>query len=136
MAELMPHYKARMPSYWLAPKGNSVAETEVPHPFAGNFPEGYNPSDGDTQVLDPLGGIAGPVLPSTDITAITAAVAPAPAVISAANCIPPATTALLISEAPTASPLTLWTVGQHVILGDGSVAHWDSAAWAAGLAPA
>ena len=33
-----------------------------------------------------------------------------------------------------ASPLTAWTTGQHVILGDGSFAHWDSDSWAAGKA--
>lgn len=36
----------------------------------------------------------------------------------------------------TASPLTAWTVGQYVELGDGSRAYWDSAAWAVGEAPA
>jgi hypothetical protein len=31
---------------------------------------------------------------------------------------------------------TAWTVGQYVVLGDGSHAHWDGAAWDAGDAPA
>lgn len=35
-----------------------------------------------------------------------------------------------------ASPLTLWTVGQSVVLQDASNAYWDSAAWAVGIAPA
>jgi hypothetical protein len=34
----------------------------------------------------------------------------------------------------TASPATAWTTGQRVNLGDGSSAHWTSAAWAAGPA--
>jgi hypothetical protein len=35
----------------------------------------------------------------------------------------------------TASPATAWTTGQHVVLGDGSRAYWDGAAWVAGVAP-
>lgn len=35
-----------------------------------------------------------------------------------------------------ANPLTLWTVGQNVVMGDTNPAHWDGAAWAAGVAPA
>jgi hypothetical protein len=33
-----------------------------------------------------------------------------------------------------ANPATAWTAGQHIILRDGSLAHWTSAAWAAGAA--
>lgn len=36
----------------------------------------------------------------------------------------------------TASPTTKWTVGQYVDLKDGSKAHWNGTAWAAGAAPA
>jgi len=35
----------------------------------------------------------------------------------------------------TATPATAWTSGQYVKLGDGSSAHWDGAAWVAGIAP-
>lgn len=35
-----------------------------------------------------------------------------------------------------ASPLTLWTVGQHMVLDDASEAYWDSLAWQVGQAPA
>jgi hypothetical protein len=34
----------------------------------------------------------------------------------------------------TASPLTAWTTGQCVILGDNSQAHWNGTIWAAGAA--
>lgn len=34
----------------------------------------------------------------------------------------------------TADPDTAWTTGQHVVLGDGSQAHWNGTAWAAGAA--
>lgn len=33
-----------------------------------------------------------------------------------------------------ASPLTAWTTGQYVPLGDGSKAHWSSTAWVTGVA--
>jgi hypothetical protein len=32
----------------------------------------------------------------------------------------------------TASPLSAWTTGQHVVLGDASHAHWDSDSWETG----
>lgn len=35
-----------------------------------------------------------------------------------------------------ADPLTLWTVGQTIVTADTNDNHWDSAAWAAGAAPA
>lgn len=38
-------------------------------------------------------------------------------------------------DAVTASPATVWSTGSFVTLGDGSLAHWDGAAWAAGVAP-
>lgn len=34
----------------------------------------------------------------------------------------------------TADPETAWTTGQHVVLGDGSQAHWNGTAWTAGAA--
>ncbi|MGW6600605.1 phage tail tube protein [Streptomyces sp. NPDC055036] len=34
----------------------------------------------------------------------------------------------------TADPLTAWTTGQHVVLGDGSNAAWDGDSWAEGVA--
>ena len=35
----------------------------------------------------------------------------------------------------TATPSAAWTAPQHVVLGDGSKAHWDGAGWVAGVAP-
>ena len=34
----------------------------------------------------------------------------------------------------TASPATAWTTDSYMTLGDGTICHWDSAAWAAGAA--
>jgi len=39
------------------------------------------------------------------------------------------------APAITASPTTLWTSGQYVVLGDGSNAYWDGSAWQPGVAP-
>ncbi len=35
----------------------------------------------------------------------------------------------------TASPATVWSTGSYVTLGDGTLAHWDGAAWAVNAAP-
>jgi hypothetical protein len=35
----------------------------------------------------------------------------------------------------TASPATVWTTGQSVVLGDASHAHWNGTAWVAGVKP-
>jgi len=35
----------------------------------------------------------------------------------------------------TASPATAWAAGTFVVLGDGSVAHWNGTAWTEGVAP-
>jgi hypothetical protein len=48
----------------------------------------------------------------------------------------PETFAELSASSITASPATLWTVGQYVELGDASQAHWNGTAWASGAAPA
>jgi hypothetical protein len=34
----------------------------------------------------------------------------------------------------TASPATAWTIGQYVVVGDGTFAHWGGAAWTSGKA--
>ena len=136
MADLLPHYKSRVPGYWTAPLGETLDSAGVPHSFSGNFPSGYNPSDGDDQSLDPVGGIAGPILAATEITSITEATAPAAAIYAPANCVPPADFAELTSINPTADPASSWTPGNFVILGDGSLAHWGNSGsnWVEGAA--
>ena len=49
-----------------------------------------------------------------------------------AGATPPANLAAL--SGVTASPATAWTVGQFIVLADGTKAHWTSTAWAAGPA--
>ncbi len=43
--------------------------------------------------------------------------------------------AAVIAAGIVANPLTTWTIGQGVVLGDTNQAHWDGAAWIAGTAP-
>lgn len=46
----------------------------------------------------------------------------------------PSTLTELQASSITATPETAWTTGEYVVLGDGSRAHWNSTAWAAGAA--
>jgi hypothetical protein len=46
----------------------------------------------------------------------------------------PSDLAGLITTGVIASPLTAWTTGQSVDLGDASEAHWDDSAWVVGAA--
>lgn len=132
MAEL-PHYKSRVPDGFLAPRGNILLNTDVPHPYSGNFPAGYNPSDGDDQTLDPVGGVVGPIV---DATTGTASVAPAAGKWTPLGSIAPADLAAANAGA-TPNPNSLWTVGQFIILGDGSEAYCSAPdTWLAGKAPA
>lgn len=67
-------------------------------------------------------------------TPATGATAGIPATLTPANSYAPAD----LTDAATgftASPLTAWTTGQYVTLLDGTQAHWDGAAWVAGVAP-
>jgi hypothetical protein len=72
-------------------------------------------------------------------TAATGATAGAPGGWTPAGGTPPATVADLIAGTPnvvTASPTTAWTTGQYVQTGTAGApgqAHWDGAAWVAGL---
>lgn len=62
----------------------------------------------------------------------TGAVAGTPGTLTPTNSYPPASLASIGSL--TASPTTAWTVGQRIVLRDGSTAHWTGTAWAAGPA--
>ena len=66
--------------------------------------------------------------------AATGATAGTPGSFTPAGATVPANLAALQAGSVTASPATAWTTGQSVNLGTGS-AHWDAAAWAAGVAP-
>ena len=64
--------------------------------------------------------------------ASTGATAGIPGTWTPANSDPP--NKFTVMNTITASPATAWTTGQHVVLGDGSFAHWGGAAWTSGKA--
>jgi hypothetical protein len=64
----------------------------------------------------------------------TGAAAGIPGTFTPTGAEPPANLAAMASVV--ATPLTLWTVGQHVVLGDSTQAHWNGTQWVAGAAPA
>lgn len=64
----------------------------------------------------------------------TGASAGIPGTWSPAGAVRPYDLAELAASAITATPTSAWTTGQHVILGDGSTAHWDGTDWVAGPA--
>lgn len=64
----------------------------------------------------------------------TGADAGTPGDFTPANSYGPADFADLTANPVTANPATAWTSGQHIVLRDGSLAHWDGAAWVAGAA--
>lgn len=109
----------------------------------------YNVQLDDTDAAGPLVAAIGAnkhlrlistqVPPPTDVcgaqplgVVATTATAGIPATLTPSFSYPPQTIAGL--SAVTASPLTAWTAGQYVLLGDGSKAHWSSSAWVAGPA--
>jgi len=74
----------------------------------------------------------GPWTKNTGAVAATGAVAGSPGQFTPAGSTRPANVAAL--AAVTASPATAWAAGQYVITADQLGAHWDGAAWAAGIA--
>jgi hypothetical protein len=77
------------------------------------------------RIADPVNGGWGPKA--------TGATAGSPGTFTPAGAVAPANLAAMAGIV--ATPATAWTVGQHVILGDASHAHWTGTAWAAGNAP-
>lgn len=80
------------------------------------------PTDGFVPLDDPE---------EPDATGATAGI---PGVFTPEGSVRPFDLAQIQDDELTASPATAWTTGQHVILGDGSKAHWTATAWAAGAA--
>lgn len=64
----------------------------------------------------------------------TGATAGSPGVWTPAGCEVPETTGEL--SGVTASPATVWGVGEYVVAADGNEVYWTGTAWAAGRAPA
>jgi hypothetical protein len=74
----------------------------------------------------------GPWTKNTGAVAATGATAGSPGQFTPAGATRPANLAALAAVA--ATPNTAWTAGQYVITADQLGAHWDGAAWAAGVA--
>ena len=66
--------------------------------------------------------------------AATGVTAGTPATWTPADSYPPDTLTELDASSIVADPLTAWTSGQYLVLGDDSEAHWDGSAWVAGRA--
>lgn len=84
-----------------------------------------------------LTGIAPPEPGCTCLSsgpAPTGATAGAPGTWTPVDSYPLADFATLSASTVAASPGTAWTAGQHIVLGDGSHAHWDGTDWVVGNA--
>lgn len=66
------------------------------------------------------------------IIAPTGADAGAPGTFTPSGAYAPSDLSALQAIAATANPTTAWTAGQHVVLRDGSKAHWSGTTWVAG----
>jgi hypothetical protein len=82
--------------------------------------------------LAPPTAVCGATALGTLATGYTAGI---PATPTPANSYSHNTLAALIAAAPTKTPATLWTTGQHVLLQDGTHAYWNATTWIAGDAP-
>lgn len=80
------------------------------------------PADGGSATLD--SGVAA-----------TGATQGAPATLTPADSYAPETLIELQEGSVVATPLTIWTSGNYLVLDDGSEAYWDGDSWAAGRAP-
>jgi hypothetical protein len=94
--------------------GTAAAQTAVPRGVADYANGGWDD--------------ANPPIVATGATAGT------PGTFTPPGAVPPANLAAMTGIV--ATPATAWTVGQRVVLGDASTAHWTSTAWAAGAAVA
>lgn len=83
-----------------------------------------------TQVAPPEAGCGGEELGA----AAEGATAGTPGSYTPANTYGPYDLTELQASSIVASPATAWTTGQYITLRDGTRAHWDSSAWAAGAA--
>lgn len=100
-----------------------------PSPLLQPLTKGVHLHVQQTQVAPPADG-------TTALgTLATGADAGTPGEWTPANSYGPADLAALQASGITANPGTAWTTGQHVVLEDGSKAHWDGTAWVAGEAP-
>lgn len=105
-------------------------ETGVPGPLNAAIPTTRHLHTEVTTVPPPDVEVEGSTALGVPATGATAG---SPAILTPDNSYAPADFADV--DSLTADPLTAWTAGQYVLLRDDSTAHWDGAAWVAGVAP-
>lgn len=68
---------------------------------------------------------------------VTGATAGTPGTWTPSGAAPPSSFTALTGATPpvVASPTTVWTTGEYVVLGDSTNAYWNGSAWASGMAP-
>jgi len=74
-------------------------------------------------------------LDDPDVGEATGADAGSPGAFTPTNAVRPYDLVELQASAVVADPVTLWTTGQYVVLGNGLHAHWDGDTWEDGKAP-
>jgi hypothetical protein len=98
---------------------------EPPPGWSNNPPGTVSPPESDFEFKPPGWSNTGP--------AATGATAGTPGTWTPAGSLPADDFTQM--DSVTASPVTAWTTGQYVVLGDWSHAHWGGANWTSGEAP-
>jgi len=115
MTAIGPAYYDRPPERYLDAQGGTHDDAAIPHYLLSRYPT-Y------------MGIVA-------IANAVTGATAGTPGAFTPAGAAIPGSLADLQSLGALGET-TAWTEGQNVVLGDGSLAHWDGTAWDVGAAPA
>lgn len=115
MTTLLPHLRDRVSERHMDANAGTLDDAEIPHHLHGRFPA----------YLDI----------TTVSSMMTGATAGVPGTVDPVGCALPADLAELISYGAMGET-TVWTVGQYIVLGDGSSAHWGGSEWTVGAAPA
>ncbi len=115
MTAIGPAYYDRPPERYLNSQGGTHDDAAIPHHLLSRYPT-----------------YMGIVAVSSYVTGVTAG---APGTIDPVGATKPQDLDAL-NALGAMGETVIWTVGQYVVLGDGSSAHWDGAAWAEGVAPA
>src|SRR5262249_3612164 len=128
--------RARRPSTGMETAMTDEATTQTnPPPGWSNAPpdEGIGASEPPPEDIDmSVPGWSNTEPPEPPPRAATGAPAATPGSWTPAGATPPATNNDL--GAITASPTTVWTIGQYIVCADASEAYWNGAAWAVGRA--
>lgn len=124
MATLLPHFRDRVPEYHMDAAGGVLDDAAIPDYHHAKFPA-Y------------LGIVTIPAedFPPAVPNPPTSVVAGAPGTWVPVDADVPADLAEM-NALGALGQTTLWTVGQHMVLGDASQCYWNGTTWIAGVAPA